>query len=71
MTNPKLFISRSDTTAGIDRLDHKREKELAAMLLASAIETDKGKMVNLYEKDIYLPDTKHSCTMGKQLGLKV
>ena len=49
--NPKLFIREDDKNVGADRLDPKREKELAQMLLAID-----DKEINLYEADISIPD---------------
>ena len=54
LDNPKLFISTKDIT--VDRLDPKREHQLAEMLLSIAKDTRKGKIINLYHSDIYVPE---------------
>jgi len=56
INNPKLFIGINDKNVGVDRLDSKREKELCAMLLTIAKNTDNGKVINLYKSDIHIPD---------------
>ena len=53
---PKLFIDFSDKHAGVDRLDPKREKELANMLLTVAVKYKGHNVIHLYETDVYIPD---------------
>lgn len=52
ISDPNLFIGIDEKFAGVDRLDQKRERELAEMLQATA----KDNVINLYETDLYIPE---------------
>jgi len=52
ITDPNLFIRTDEEHAGVDRLDKKRERELAEMLQATA----KNNVINLYEFDLFIPE---------------
>ena len=52
ISNPNLFLGIDEKYLGVQRLDPKREKELAQMLLSIANDGE----INLYEKDIFVPD---------------
>lgn len=52
IAKPNLFIRLDEKNVGVERLDSKREKQLAEMLQSIA----KDNEINLYEKDIFVPD---------------
>jgi len=52
IANPNLFIRADEKHAGVDRLDKKRERELAEMLQATA----KNNKIVLYEFDLQIPE---------------
>jgi len=53
VSKPNLFIDVNEADAGVNRLDAKREEQLAKMLISIA---DGDGLISLYEKDIYVPE---------------
>lgn len=57
VNKPKLFIRMQDMRAGVDLIDHEKEKQLAEMLLTISKDSPDGRVISTYTKDIYVPKT--------------